>query len=150
MGLAGLFSNRVLVAALASWGLAQIIKVPLEYLRTGRWNWALFFSAGGMPSSHSALVAACSYASGLYTGFDSPVFALSVVLAMIVIYDATGIRRQAGRHAALINAMINDLAMGHPLKEEHLREVLGHTPLQALGGTLMGLLIAQLIWVFWR
>jgi acid phosphatase family membrane protein YuiD len=65
---------------------------------------------------------------------------------MIVIYDATGIRRQAGRHAALINLMIADLTSGHPLKEEHLREVLGHTPLQALGGLLLGLVISQLFW----
>jgi len=69
---------------------------------------------------------------------------------MIVIYDATGIRRQAGRHAALINAMISDLASGHPLKQEHLREVLGHTPLQALAGTLMGIAIAQIVWILWK
>jgi acid phosphatase family membrane protein YuiD len=150
MNFVDLFSNRVLTAALFSWSLAQILKIPLEFLRTRRWNWALLFSAGGMPSSHSALVAAAAHATGLYMGFDSPVFALSVVLAMIVIYDATGIRRQAGRHAALINAMIADLTSGHPLKEEHLREVLGHTPLQALGGLLLGLVISQLMWMYWR
>ena len=149
MNFADLFSNRVLTAALTSWALAQIIKIPLEYIRTRRWNWALLFSAGGMPSSHSALVAASAHATGLYMGFDSPVFALAVALAMIVIYDATGIRRQAGRHAALINAMIADLTSGHPLKEEHLREVLGHTPLQALSGLLLGLLVSQLMWIFW-
>jgi acid phosphatase family membrane protein YuiD len=121
MSIDELLSNRVLAAALFSWSLAQILKIPLEFIRTHRWNWALFFSAGGMPSSHSALVAAAAHAIGLNMGFDSPVFALAVVLAMIVIYDATGIRRQAGRHAALINAMIADLTSGHPLKEEHLR-----------------------------
>jgi len=145
-----LLRNPVLISALAAWGLAQIIKLPLEFLRTRRWNWAVLLSAGGMPSSHSALVAASAYAIGLYEGFDSAVFALSTALAMIVIYDATGIRRQAGRHAALINAMIADLASGHPLKEEHLREVLGHTPLQALGGTLLGIIIAQFFWFFWK
>lgn len=150
MNFLGIFSNPILVAALSSWALAQALKIPLEFLRTRRWNWALLLSAGGMPSSHSALVAAAAHATGLFVGFDSPVFALSVTLAMIVIYDATGIRRQAGRHAALINAMIADLASGHPLKEEHLREVLGHTPLQALGGLIMGLVIAQLTWMWWR
>ncbi len=150
MNLAGLFSNQVLIAALTSWALAQAIKVPLEFARTRRVNWSLLFRAGGMPSSHSALVAAAAQAIGLYSGFNSPLFAFSVVLAMIVIYDATGIRRQAGRHAALINAMINDLASGHPLKEEHLREVLGHTPFQALAGTIMGILIAILFWLFWK
>lgn len=103
-----------------------------------------------MPSSHSALVAAAAHAIGLYWGFGSPFFALAFVLAMIVVYDATGIRRQAGRHARIINQMILDLASGHPLKEEQLREVLGHTPLEALVGTLLGIAVAQIMWIFWR
>jgi uncharacterized protein len=143
-----ILTNYILWAALTAWSLAQVIKVPLEFIRTRRWNFALLFSAGGMPSSHSALVAATAHGIGLKEGFHTPLFALAVAFAMIVIYDATGIRRQAGRHAALINAMISDLTSGHPLKEEHLREVLGHTPLQALMGTLMGLAIAQMAWYF--
>jgi acid phosphatase family membrane protein YuiD len=150
MELPAIFNNPVLFAGLTAWALAQTIKIPLEFVRSRRWNWALLFSAGGMPSSHSALMAAATYAIGLYNGFDSPLFALSFAVSMVVIYDATGIRRQAGRHAALINAIINDLASGHPLKEEHLREVLGHTPLQALTGLLLGLVIAQLFWIVWK
>jgi len=145
-----IFSNHILIPALIAWSLAQTIKVPLEYLSTRRWNWALLFSVGGMPSSHSALVAATAHAVGLHVGFDSPLFALAVVVAIVVIYDATGIRRQAGKHAEIINTMINDLAMGHPLKGEQLREVLGHTPIQVLAGTLLGLAIAQLDWMVRR
>jgi acid phosphatase family membrane protein YuiD len=141
--------NYVLVAARVAWSLAQAVKVPLEFIRTRRWNWALLFSAGGMPSSHSALAAAVAQSIGLREGFDSSLFGFAVAYAMIVIYDATGIRRQAGRQAALINAMIADLTSGHPLKEEHLREVLGHTPLQALTGTLLGVAIAQLAWLIY-
>lgn len=141
--------NPVLVAALSAWALAQLIKVPLEYLRSRQWDWTLLLRAGGMPSSHSALVASATHAIGLFFGFNSPLYALSFVLAMIVIYDATGIRRQAGKHAAIINAMIRDLAAGHPLREEQLREVLGHTPLEALGGTLLGIIIGQLSWIAW-
>ena len=144
-----LFSNYVLIAALTAWSIAQIIKVPLEYFQTRSWNWALLLRAGGMPSSHSALVTAIAHATGLFAGFDQPAFALAVALAMVVVYDATGIRRQAGMHATLINAMINDLASGHPLKEEQLREVLGHTPLQALGGVILGIVVAQLTWFIW-
>jgi len=140
-------SNPILIPALLAWGLAQTIKVPIEYLSTRRWNWALLFSVGGMPSSHSALVTATAHAIGLQVGFDSPLFALAVVVAVVVIYDATGIRRQAGIHAEIINTMINDLATGHPLKEEQLREVLGHTPIQVLAGTLLGLAIAQFYWM---
>jgi uncharacterized protein len=147
MPFTGILSNPVLIAALAAWGLAQIIKVPLEYLRHKTWDWALLLRAGGMPSSHSALVAACAHSSGLFFGFDTPIFALAAVIAMVVIYDATGIRRQAGKHAEIINTMIRDLAHGHPLREEQLREVLGHTPLEAVGGTIFGVLIAQLVWM---
>ncbi len=145
-----LLRNEVLVAGLIAWGIAQIIKVPLEFLHTHQWNWSLLFRAGGMPSSHSALVSSVSIAIGLFDGFDSSLFALSTALAMIVIYDATGIRRQAGKHAELINAMIRDLASGHPMKEEQLKEVLGHTPLEALGGMLLGILVAQVVWFLAR
>ena len=141
--------NSVLIGALIAWGIAQTIKLPVEYLQTHHWNWALLVQAGGMPSSHSALIVGITHGIGLSMGFDSPLFALAFAIAMIVIYDATGIRRQAGKHAELINAMINDLAAGHPLKEEQLREVLGHTPLEALGGIVLGLIVAQITWMVW-
>ena len=146
----GLLTNHILIPALIAWTLAQAIKVPLYYLQNRRWNWALLLSVGGMPSSHSALVAATAHAIGLHVGFNSPLFALAVVVAVVVIYDATGIRRQAGKHAVIINTMISELALGHPLKGEQLREVLGHTPVQVLAGTLLGLTIAQLYWMIWR
>jgi acid phosphatase family membrane protein YuiD len=113
-------------------------------------NWVLLLSPGGMPSSHSALVSGLAHSTGLYYGFWSPFFGISAVLAMIVIYDATGIRRQAGKHAEIINKMITDLASGHPLKEEQLREVLGHTPMEAIAGTLLGVIIAQIYWMIWH
>jgi acid phosphatase family membrane protein YuiD len=143
-----LFRNYVLIAGAIAWTIAQTVKVPIEYLKTRRWNWSLLFRAGGMPSSHSALVTAVAHSLGLFYGFDSPFFAIGLTLAMVVVYDATGIRRQAGKHAELINAMINDLASGHPLKEEQLREVLGHTPIEAFAGVVLGIVIAQLVWTF--
>jgi uncharacterized protein len=144
-----IFENQILIAALLAWGIAQTIKVPMEYLATKRWNWALLFQSGGMPSSHSALVTAVSHAIGLYEGFNTGLFALAFTLSMVVIYDATGIRRQAGRHAEIINAMISDLATGHPLKQELLREVLGHTPVQAFWGIILGLVTAQAMFWLW-
>ena len=148
--MAGILNNHVLISALIAWSLAQIVKVPLEYLHTGKWNWALLFRAGGMPSSHSALMTATTHGIGLVYGFNTPAFALAFVTSMIVIYDATGIRRQAGKHAEIINAMINDLASGHPLREEQLREVLGHTPMEAIGGVLWGMGIAQILYMIWK
>jgi len=145
-----LFDNYVLIAGLTAWGIAQAIKVPFDYMRTRSWNWVLLLRAGGMPSSHSALVTSVTHAIGLFEGFASPLFALAVAITMIVVYDATGIRRQAGRHAELINAMIRDLASGHHLKEEQLREVLGHTPVEAIAGVALGLVVAQIVWLVWR
>jgi acid phosphatase family membrane protein YuiD len=145
-----IFTNHILISALVAWTLAQAAKVPVEFFSTRRWNWALLFSVGGMPSSHSALVASTAHAIGLHLGFDSPIFALALVVAIVVIYDATGIRRETGMHAEIINSMISDLAAGHPLKGEELREILGHTPIQVLAGALVGIIIAQLHWMIWR
>lgn len=140
----------MLVAALAAWGTAQIVKVPLEYLRSHRWRWGLLFTTGGMPSSHSALIVGATNAIGLYFGYDNPMFALGVAVAMIVTYDAAGVRRQAGMHAERINVLFDELLKGHLWDEEELREVLGHTPLEVTGGILWGLAITTLIWLLWK
>ena len=150
MNLLEIFNNHVLIAALFAWGIAQVVKVPLTVITNHTWDWALLLSTGGMPSSHSALMAAVTHAIGLYTGFGSPLYALAFALSMVVIYDATGIRRQAGMHASIINTMIQDLARGHPLREEQLKEVLGHTPVEALVGMLLGIVVAQVMWFWWR
>ncbi len=145
----GILSNPVLIAGFTSWVLAQLIKVPWNYLSTGRWDWVLLLRAGSMPSSHSALVASVAHATGLFVGFASPLFALALTLAVIVIYDATGIRLQAGKHAEIINRIVRDTVKGKRTKEKQLKEVLGHTPLEALAGTLLGIVVAQLIWLLW-
>jgi len=139
----------VLFAGLTAWSLAQLLKLPIDYRRRKRWNWALLISAGGMPSSHSSLVTSTSLAIGLFDGFNTSLFALSIAIAMVVIYDATGIRRQAGRHAQKINILINELFSGQPISDDQLKEVLGHTPMEAMGGVLLGLVIALLSWVIW-
>jgi hypothetical protein len=103
-----------------------------------------------MPSSHSALVTSTALAVGLHIGFDTPLFAVAVALAMVVVYDATGVRRQAGMQAKKINILVEELLKGHPISEQHLREVIGHTPLEALGGVLLGLVVAVGLWLWWR
>ncbi len=142
--------NRVLWSGLAAWFLAQALKIPLDYFRSREWNWASFFAAGGMPSSHSALITGTVLAIGLHYGFDNPVFALGVAIAMIVVYDATGVRRQAGMQAQKINVLVAELLKGHPISQQELREVIGHTPLEALGGVLLGLAVAQGLWLLWH
>jgi uncharacterized protein len=145
-----LFQNKALIVGLSAWALAQVIKIPLDYLRTRRWNWALLLTTGGMPSSHSALMTATTLAIGLYHGLDSPVFALGVVITMIVTYDAAGVRQQAGIHAQRINVIVAELLKGHPINERELREMLGHTPLEVVGGILLGLAVATGQWMIWR
>ncbi len=143
------FQNPVFLSSVIAWALAQMIKVPTEYFRTGRINWALLLSSGGMPSSHSALMVGATYGAGLFIGFDSPVFAVVFPMTMIVIYDATGVRRQTGFHAEKINLLIRELLSGDFKAEKKLREVLGHTPLEALFGVLLGLATAQVVWFLW-
>ena len=145
-----LFQNKALVAGLTAWLLAQIIKIPLDYFRTRKWNWALLLTTGGMPSSHSSLMTGTSHALGLYYGFDNPLFAVAVAITMVVVYDAAGVRRQAGIHAQRINVLFDELLHGHMLNEKDLREVLGHTPLEVVGGILLGLVVATIQWLIWK
>jgi len=150
MNVAALFDNKALIAGISAWLLAQIIKVPLDWFRTGHWNWALLLTTGGMPSSHSALMTATTLAIGLYYGLDHPAFALGIAITMIVTYDAAGVRQQAGIHARRINVLFGELLHGHPISEKDLREVLGHTPLEVIGGILLGLVTATGQWLIWK
>ncbi len=150
MNLAAIFQNKILISALAAWALAQGLKVPFEYLRSRRWNWGMLLAAGGMPSSHSALIVGATHSIGLYLGFANPLFALGVAIAMIVIYDAAGVRRQAGMHAERINVLFEELLRGHMWSEDELREVIGHTPLEVTGGVLLGIIVATAIWMEWH
>ena len=145
-----LFISPILIAGLVSWGIGQSIKVPIEYIRTHAWNWSLLFSAGGMPSTHSALMSSITLSIGLFDGFNNPLFALAFAVSMVVMYDATGIRRQAGMHAQKINVLINELFSGQPISEDSLKEVLGHSPMQVLMGTLLGTSIALATWLIFR
>ncbi len=133
-----LLQNHVLWTTIAAWALAQLVKPPLEYFHTRRWSWGLWFSSGGMPSSHSALVCSAMLAVGLFHGFDTPVFALAVAITMVVVYDAAGVRREAGRHAERINILIEELFSGQPISEKQLKEVIGHTPVEVIAGVLLG------------
>jgi acid phosphatase family membrane protein YuiD len=150
MNIDGLLQNHVLWTSFVGWLLAQGLKIPVDYLRERRWNWALFFAAGGMPSSHSCLVTSTAAAVGLHTGFDTPLFAVAAAFAMVVVYDAAGVRRQAGMQAKKINILVEELLKGHPINEQQLREAIGHTPLEALAGVLLGLVVAVGLWLLWR
>jgi acid phosphatase family membrane protein YuiD len=140
-----LLYNPILLAALSAWILAQVSKVFIEYFTLKKWNWALVFEAGGMPSSHSAMVSAAALTIGMRIGFDTAIFALAAMIAMIVVYDATGVRRESGKQAVAINSIIAEFTKGNIPPQDKLKEVLGHTPGEAFWGTLMGLSIAIIL-----
>lgn len=137
--------NQILLTAIVSWALAQLIKIGIELIRTHRINWQLIFATGGMPSSHSSLVVALETATGLRQGFDSPLFAIATVLAFVVLYDAQGIRRQAGNQARIINRMLQNVENAGIKVDKNLKELLGHTPIQVVGGTILGIIVALIM-----
>ncbi len=152
MPLSGIFSNPVFIATMVASLMAQILKLPMCYLQHKEWDWSLLFSTGGMPSSHSAVVTAAAVGVGHYAGFDTPLFGLAFAIASVVIYDATNIRRQAGFHAQQINRIIKEVFTGEIKAVEdfkELREVLGHSPAEALGGIMLGILVNIVIWQIW-
>lgn len=137
--------NQILLTAIVSWALAQLIKIGIELIRTHRINWQLVFATGGMPSSHSSLVVALATATGLRQGFESPLFAIATVLAFVVLYDAQGIRRQAGNQARIINRMLQNVENAGIKVDKNLKELLGHTPIQVVGGTILGIIVALIM-----
>jgi len=138
-------TNKPLMAGVIAWSIAQLIKPPLHFIARREWDWTLLVSAGGFPSSHSALIIGTTVAIGIQEGFNSALFAIAWVIAMIVIYDATGVRRQAGDHARILNLMLDELFTGHPMAEKELKERLGHTPREVLGGVVLGIITAIVV-----
>ena len=141
----GFLQNRVLVAGVFAWVVGQFLKFPLEYIFNKHWNWGIMFSSGGMPSSHSALVTAVALSIGFQDGFDTSIFALATAMAMIIIYDAAGVRRQAGIHAERINEIMKNFIESRHFEEEDLKEMLGHTPFEVIAGVLLGFFISLMV-----
>jgi acid phosphatase family membrane protein YuiD len=141
-----ILTNQVLIVALIACGSAQAIKLLFQLIRFRRINWNLLFSSGGMPSSHSALVGALATAVGEYKGWGSPEFAIACLFAVVVMYDAAGVRQAAGKHAKVLNKMreqwITEENIEDTFTDEKLKELLGHTPLQVLAGLILGICTA--------
>ena len=142
-----LLDNRILWASFIAWAIAQISKTIYELIRQRKLIISRLVSAGGMPSSHSALVTGLATATGRVMGPSSAAFAITVVLASIVMYDAAGVRRAVSIQARIINQMIDEAFQGHPMAEKRLRELIGHTPIQVIAGGLLGIGIGLLMTV---
>lgn len=130
--------NGPLLSAILACLVAQVLKLITHRVTDGSWSWKRIASSGGMPSSHTALVAGLSTAVGLQEGLASPLFAICLVFWLVVMYDASGVRLAAGRHATVLNMIISEMPPDHPVQDsERLRDSLGHTPRQvALHGLL--------------
>ena len=137
---------NILVATFLAWAVSCVLKGIIVCVRERRFDITRFMGPGGMPSSHSALVTALSVSVGLSEGFYSAAFAICAALSLVVMYDASGIRRAAGKQAEMINAIVEAWDEKDQLvKEIKLKELLGHTPLEVLAGALLGIIVAMLV-----
>ncbi len=144
--LKGLFTNYCLMSAVFGWLIAQILKVFTGIFRIREFSFrAMMFGTGGMPSSHSASVTALCTSIAIRFGFGSPLFAIAGLLCIIVMNDATGVRRETGKQSKALNMILKDLFTDSPDKDkldENFRELIGHTPLQVVCGAITGIIVA--------
>lgn len=139
-----LVTNKYLYVPLLLWFCIQVFKVICDLVKTKKFNFKRIMGAGGMPSSHTAVVTSLSMLVGRSEGFDSAVFAVALVFAMVVMYDAAGVRRAAGKQAHLLNKIIETPGLTGVEVQERLVEVLGHTPLQVIVGAIIGITVGLL------
>lgn len=144
MDIMELFRNHLLTNALLAWLAAQLIKTVIYLIINRRLDLGRLVGDGGMPSGHSATVCALAATAAVEYGLGSPAFAISVILAVVVMHDAMGVRRQAGEHAKAINELMEMLA-GDTAPEEKLQELLGHTPLQVILGGVLGVAVGIIL-----
>ena len=138
-----LIYNYILVSAVTSWFLAQILKVIINFSKMGKKSLERFVGSGGMPSSHTALVCAATIAAARLEGTGSSIFAICFIVTCVVMYDALNVRRQAGEHAKVLNKLLRMHSEDTIGEDDELKELLGHTPLEVLGGALLGICVAM-------
>lgn len=138
-----IFSNRILITSVLAWFIAQTIKVVHTVIRDKRVDFTRMFGSGGMPSSHASFTVSLATAIGMEMGFSGVEFALAAAFSIVVMYDATGIRRSAGEQAAILNRIVERFGK-ETLQDtgKKLKELLGHTPKQVFAGAILGIFIA--------
>jgi uncharacterized protein len=138
--------NYIFGTTVAAWVIAQSIKVFLGVLRERRFNFRWFVGTGGMPSSHAAGVSALSTSIGVAYGFDSALFAVTLVFTLIVLFDAQGVRFSTGKMAEVLNKMLDDIYWKKRLDDKQLKEFLGHTPIEVFAGIALGIIVSLLLY----
>lgn len=141
--------NQALWTAILAWFLAQLLKVIFVLITEKRFDFHRFIGSGGMPSSHSAFVTSLAVIIGFDFGFDSSLFAVCVILALVVMYDAAGVRRAAGKQASILNQIVEHWDDETPeIQGERLKELLGHTPFEVIAGSVLGIAVAFTLYMF--
>jgi uncharacterized protein len=135
---------RYLLPAILAWAIAQILKVGMVSVRKRHLDLRVLAETGGMPSSHSAIVAALTTSVGRLNGVTSDTFAIALIFSIVVMYDAQGVRRAAGLQAAILNRLVDDLMAQRGIQETRLRELLGHTPVEVIVGAALGIVVGLL------
>lgn len=141
----GFLTNKYIYIPILLWFLIQLFKLIYDLVTTKKFNFKRILGAGGMPSSHSAVVVSLATLIGKYEGVNTAIFAVSLVFAAVVMYDACGVRRAAGRQAALLNKIIETPGLTGVQVRERLVEALGHTPVQVFVGALIGLVVGLIV-----
>ncbi|HRZ13927.1 MAG TPA: divergent PAP2 family protein [Candidatus Omnitrophota bacterium] len=137
-----LITNKIFIVTLLSWVIAQTMKVIIGYIKEKKVDFRWFVGTGGMPSSHTAGATCLAVAIGFTHGFDSVLFALAASFALVVMFDAQGVRRASGRQARILNKIMDDIYWQGKIQEGRLREFIGHTPIEVIGGFILGVFIA--------
>ncbi|NLX71290.1 MAG: divergent PAP2 family protein [Clostridiales bacterium] len=137
--------NSILWTSLLAWLIAQALKVLWTVMVHKKLDLRRFVGAGGMPSSHTALVVSLATSVGGEYGFDSPIFAIAIIFALIVMYDAAGVRRAAGKQAAVLNDILERIHSGKDVPHEKLKELIGHTPIEVIAGAILGFIVSKIV-----
>ena len=142
---AQLFKNKIFLTTIFAWIVAQVVKVTIGVVREKKINFRWFLGTGGMPSSHVAGASCLATSTGLKYGFDGIYFAICATFALVVMFDAQGVRRATGRQAKILNKIMEDIYWQGKVQEGRLRELIGHTPIEIIVGVLLGIVIALLV-----
>ena len=141
--------NKILIITLSVWAIAQGLKVLRGVVQEKRFDFRWFIGTGGMPSSHAAGATALATTCGLEFGFDSVEFALSAVFALVIMFDAQGVRRSTGQQAVILNRIMDDIYWEGKIEGDRLKELIGHTPIQVFAGWLLGVTLALTFYQLW-
>ena len=140
-----IFRNKIIIIAFITWILNQSLKLIVFYITEKKWDIRRFVGAGGMPSTHSALSMCVATTIGLKEGWESPLFALAIVIAFIIMADASGVRRETGEQAKVLNKIILEFFEERKIRDKNLKELVGHTPFEVIVGAFIGIIMAWIL-----